>query len=109
MCIRDRNITSNGSAEEKLKYAFRMYDVSCNGSIDQPEMRTVLQAMYKAYGISDKTRSVSEKRLSLKEGVESIFSFLDENNDGQLTEEEFVSGCLQNDKMSKLLAFTFFE
>ena len=29
---------------------------------------------------------------------------MDENNDGTLTEEEFLKGCLQDDDLSKMLA-----
>ena len=29
---------------------------------------------------------------------------MDENNDGTLTEEEFLKGCLQDDELSKMLA-----
>ena len=31
-------------------------------------------------------------------------SRMDENNDGTLTEEEFLKGCLQDDDLSKMLA-----
>ena len=34
----------------------------------------------------------------------SFFSRMDENNDGSLTEEEFLKGCLQDDELSKMLA-----
>ena len=38
-----------------------------------------------------------------------IFTFnftfrMDENKDGNLTEEEFLKGCLQDDELSKMLA-----
>ena len=35
--------TSHGSPEEKLGWAFRMYDVDGNGSIDFNEMRRLIQ------------------------------------------------------------------
>ena len=34
---------------------------------------------------------------------------MDVNGDGQLTEEEFVKGCLQDDELSKILTFWNFS
>ena len=101
------NLTSNGNAEEKLKCAFSMFDVDGNGVIDQQEITTVLHAMYKAYNRCDDT--IAYSRNTLKEGMKDVFKFLDENNDGQLTEEEFISQCLQDNNMSKLFSPQFLQ
>ena len=39
-----------------------------------------------------------------QERAKNIFSRMDENGDGHLTEEEFLRGCLQDDELSKMLA-----
>jgi len=36
--------------------------------------------------------------------AKNIFSRMDENGDGHLTEEEFLRGCLQDNELSKMLA-----
>lgn len=36
-------ITNNGTKEEKLKWAFRMYDINNDGSIQQPEMTKIVK------------------------------------------------------------------
>ena len=41
---------------------------------------------------------------STEEMVQEIFSKLDKNSDDRLTEEEFVSGVLQDEGISKMLA-----
>ena len=93
-------VTSAGSAEEKLKWAFRMYDLDGNGVIDPDEMSKVVEAIYGMW-CEDSTEPTT---ISAKERAMKIFRRMDENEDGHLTEEEFLLGCLEDDELSKLLA-----
>ena len=92
-------ISSAGTAEEKLTWAFRMYDVDGNGFIDPDEMLKVLQAIYGMLH-EDATKPTS----AADERAKKIFRRMDENGDGQITGEEFLRGCLEDDELSKLLA-----
>ena len=92
-------VTSAGTAEEKLTWAFRMYDVDGNGFIDPDEMLKVLQAIYGMLH-EDATKPTS----AADERAKKIFRRMDENGDGQITGEEFLRGCLEDDELSKLLA-----
>ena len=38
-----------------------------------------------------------------------IFTQIDENGDGTLTEEEFLTGCLEDDKLFKMLVPNVFQ
>ena len=93
-------VTSAGSAEEKLKWAFRMHDVDGNGVIDPDEMSKVVEAIYGMW-CEDATEPTT---ISAKERAMKIFRRMDENEDGHLTEEEFLQGCLEDYELSKLLA-----
>ena len=92
-------VTSAGSAKEKLTWAFRMYDVDGNGVIDPDEMGKVVEAIYGML-----YQDATEPTTSARKKAMKIFRRMDENQDGHLTEEEFLRGCLEDDELSKLLA-----
>ena len=92
-------VTTTGTAEERLILAFRMYDVDGNGVIDPEEMLKVVKAIYGML-----RQDATEPMSMAEERARKIFLRMDVNRDGQLTEEEFLRGCLEDDELSKLLA-----
>ena len=76
-----------------------MYDVDNNGVIDQAEMKKIVQSIYDIIGTgATRPRDTAEERAM------KIFSRMDENCDGLLTEDEFTRGCLQDEEISKMIA-----
>lgn len=95
------NVTSSRNPEEKLKWAFKLYDVDGNGSISQEEMIKVVQSIYDMLG-SDTLEADKNARNRAK----LVFGKLDTDGDKRLTEEEFIKGCLENDELKSLLTPT---
>merc|ERR1719410_2381795 len=97
------SVTSSGTPEEKLNWAFSMYDVDGNGWIDLLEMTKMVRSIYQV--ISARGERVPGERPgeTVETRAESIFKRMDLNSDGRVTRQEFVRTCLGDQKLIELL------
>jgi len=93
------NVTSAGDNEEKVKWAFRMYDVDGDGVIDIQEMTKIVKSIYVMLD-----RGGNKPVDDVEQTVCKIFMKMDTDADGKLTEGEFLQGCLQDEELAKMLA-----
>eukprot|EP00736_Rhodelphis_marinus_P000565 Rmarinus@m.28188 len=84
--------SSKGGKEEKLKFAFRIYDIDGNGYISNGELFTVLKMMV-ASNLTD---------TQLQQIVDKTMIEADKDMDGQLSYDEFVTMISTSDLESKL-------
>ncbi|KAG9317581.1 hypothetical protein JVU11DRAFT_1789 [Chiua virens] len=87
------SVTSRGRLDEKLKWAFQLYDIDKDGFITYDEMLQIVAAIYKMTGQMVKPpadEDTPEKR------VHKIFSNMDRDKDAKLTYDEFVEGSKQD-------------
>ena len=100
------SITSRGTLEQKLQWAFKVYDIDEDGYITRKEMLEIVKAIFKMsrQNSLSNSLSVSEDVATPEERVDDIIKQLDANMDGKLSEKEFIDGSKNNpDIASKLI------
>ncbi|XP_076316095.1 frequenin-2-like isoform X3 [Tachypleus tridentatus] len=98
--IRALSVTSRGNLEEKLVWAFKLYDVDNDGFITREEMYSIVDAIYQMLG----SQAKEDESESPRRRVDRIFEQLDKNNDNRLTIEEFKEGSRQDPKIVQALS-----
>lgn len=75
-----------------------MYDIDGNGMIDITELKRTLVAVYEVVG------EHNEAQDKLK--AEELFRKLDENSDGEISQEEFINIIKQDHQLLNILEKT---
>lgn len=86
------DIMSNGTPEQNLEQLFRFFDVNRNGYIDKREMELVVGDLM-----------MLENNHNDEHIAQDVFSEMDENEDGDISLDEFVQACLCHKKSSSML------
>ncbi|ESN95937.1 hypothetical protein HELRODRAFT_185956 [Helobdella robusta] len=94
------NITSSGRPEQKLEWAFNMYDVNGDGTIEPHEMAEIIGAIFRMVGHSLSDASSFD---SAESRTKEIFDKMDVNHDGVLSKDEFIRGCMADEFLYQML------
>jgi Ca2+-binding EF-hand superfamily protein len=86
------HLTSTGSAEDKLRTLFSLYDQDGNGVIDAEEMNSVIHGIYQMLGEASHGESMK------------MFIMMDKDGDGKITEQEFISAALEDPGLVRMLS-----
>jgi len=92
------SITSRGTFDQKLKWAYSMYDMDNDGQVTKKEMLEIVTAIAKMTG-----EDTQEQAASLEEKVDKIFTKMDKDGDDQITVEEFKIAAKEDPSLVMIL------
>ena len=95
---------SSGSPEDKLRQMFRIFDVNNDGVITQLEMTKMVREMFQVLDYTEKPHNSNPISFS-----KLLFKEMDVDGDGEISKDEFVQACLNNDKFSSILAYKLLD
>ncbi|XP_066228411.1 calsenilin isoform X2 [Saccopteryx leptura] len=97
------SILLRGTVQEKLKWAFNLYDINKDGYITKEEMLAIMKSIYDMMGRH--TYPLVQEDAPL-EHVERFFQKMDRNQDGVVTIDEFLETCQKDENiMSSMQLF----
>ena len=97
------HIMSDGAPEEVLTKIFRVFDVNGDGVISIKEMDKLIKDMYGLLKTEDP--NIAAKKLLAK----TAFAEMDTNEDGKVSQEEFVKACMGQEEISKMITLKIIE
>ncbi|XP_030365890.1 calsenilin [Strigops habroptila] len=107
LCFQDfvlgLSVLLRGTVQQKLRWAFNLYDINKDGCITKEEMLQIMKSIYDMMG---RCTRPAPRDSAPAEHVELFFQKMDRNGDGVVTFEEFLETCLKDeDIMSSMRIF----
>ncbi|XP_078421362.1 calsenilin-like isoform X3 [Cetorhinus maximus] len=92
------SVLLRGSIDEKLNWAFNLYDINKDGYITKEEMLAIIQSIYDMMG---RYTSPILHQDTPFEHVEKFFQKMDRNQDGVVTIDEFLQTCQKDENIMR--------
>ncbi|XP_059152946.1 Kv channel-interacting protein 4-like isoform X3 [Physella acuta] len=92
------SVLSRGTFQERLQWAFSLYDVNGDGVITKDEMLDIVTSIYEMMG---RYTEPSIDETTAREHVDRVFQKMDTNRDGVISVEEFMDTCRKDENITK--------
>ncbi|XP_030048469.1 Kv channel-interacting protein 4 isoform X2 [Microcaecilia unicolor] len=92
------SILLRGTIQEKLNWAFNLYDINKDGYITKDEMLDIMKAIYDMMG---KCTYPVVREETHRQHVETFFQKMDKNKDGVVTIDEFIESCQKDENIMR--------
>ena len=89
---------NEGSSEDNLKQIFKLLDINSDGKIDFKELEQIVKDLRK---LENKNKVCDFDANNL---AEAAFKEMDKDQDGEITQQNFVTACLERRKFSTIIA-----
>lgn len=96
-------LSSSGTPEENLLLIFKIFDTNKDGHISRKELKKIIRDFYGLLGDTD-----VEKVKDKKSMTDEFMKEMDSDNDGVITEEEFMNSIMKS-KVAKILTVRILE
>ncbi|PNJ87056.1 KCNIP2 isoform 10, partial [Pongo abelii] len=92
------SVILRGTVDDRLNWAFNLYDLNKDGCITKEEMLDIMKSIYDMMG---KYTYPALREEAPREHVESFFQKMDRNKDGVVTIEEFMESCQKDENIMR--------
>ncbi|XP_015233176.1 Kv channel-interacting protein 2 isoform X1 [Cyprinodon tularosa] len=90
------SIILRGTINDRLNWAFNLYDLNKDGCITKEEMLDIMKSIYDMMGKYTYPTMMDD---APREHVESFFQKMDQNRDGVVTIDEFIDSCKKDENI----------
>ncbi|EMP25715.1 Kv channel-interacting protein 2, partial [Chelonia mydas] len=92
------SVILRGTIDDRLSWAFNLYDLNKDGCITKEEMLDIMKSIYDMMG---KYTYPAMREEAPQEHVENFFQKMDRNKDGVVTIEEFIESCQKDENIMR--------
>ncbi|XP_032899993.1 recoverin [Amblyraja radiata] len=96
------HLTSSGKTSQKLEWAFSLFDVDGNGTINKTEILEIVKAIFKMIN-EDELKTLPEDENTPEKRADKIWDNFGKKENDKLSEDEFIQGTLENNEILRMI------